>query len=304
MRASIFAALVAVLLLLASCATVPQRSPSQWLGVLPGDATLYASLSVTGSAELIRKALKEAGPGFEDVNSLIGMTKRLVCSVTIARAAPPRFAVVALGSYPSGFIGIRLAGSKDWVKKSGPGGAYWEWTKAGIQMSIPNNGILLAANGDVDALLAHWSAPDPFVVPPEVAVDMEKTDMVLYMPELPGGLEQSAAENGVHIPLQEVWMSAVKEKGGYTLSGTANTSSEKESELLTLVLRLGIVVWMRTENVPHATERLRSISVTSSGSQVKLAGMRFSEDELIPLFLALVKGMSAPAETPPQEVNE
>jgi hypothetical protein len=292
------AACCAALVLLGACATVPQRSPSEWMGALPPNATLYASLSVRGSAEFLKKMANDAGPGSQDISSLIGMTNRMVCSVTLSRGAPPQFSVVALGSYPSGIIGMRLAGNKDWKKRTGGSSVFWEWSKAGLQVSIPNNAILLAANGEMQMLLARWTAPRAAGMPPEVAGDMEKKDFVLYMPELPGGLAESAAMKGVHIPIQDVWMSAAHVQGGYALSGTANTTSEREAKLLTLVVRLGIVAWMRGQNVPNASERLSSITVTPSGSQVRLAGLHISEDELIPLFLSLVKSIT-PAAVPP-----
>jgi hypothetical protein len=295
--ARIAAACCAALVLVGACATVPQRSPSEWMGALPPNATLYASLSVRGSAEFLKKMLKDAGPGSQDISSLIGMTNRMVCSVTLSRGAPPRFSMVALGGYPSGIIGMRLTGSRDWKKKSGGSGAFWEWSKAGLQVSIPNNAILLAANGDMEKLLERWTAPRAPGVPPEVAGDMEKKDFVLYMPELPGGLAESAALKGVHIPIQDVWMSAAHVLGGYSLSGAANTPSEREAKLLTLVIRLGVVAWMRTQNAPNAAERLSSITVSPSGSQVRLAGLHISEDELIPLFLSLVKSITPAAET-------
>jgi hypothetical protein len=287
----------AAAILLASCATVPQRTSSEWLGVLPAGATAYASLAVRGSADFIKKALKDAGPGFQDVGSLVDMTKRLVCSVTVAKGSPARFSVVGLGNYPSGLIGLRLSGNKDWKWRKGASGPYWEWSKAGIQMTIPNNGILLAANGAVDALLARWGAPVPLTVPPDVAGDMETTDLVLYLPELPGGLAQSAEASGMRIPIKEIWVDAARGQGGYALTGTANTGSEKEAKLLALVLRLGLVAWLRSENVPNVADRLKTVTVTAGGVQVKLAGLQFSEDEIIPLFLSLVKGLS-PEEAP------
>ncbi len=295
--APLSAACCAVLLTLASCATVPQRPSSEWLGVLPAGATMYVSLSMKGSADLIRKALNTSGPVLQDVNALLDRTKRLVCSVTLAKGTPARFAVVALGGYPGGIIGMRLSGNKAWTQKKGPSGSYWEWTKPGIQMSIPNNGILLASNGDIDSLLAHWAAPLPLGLPPEVASDMERTDLVLYMPELPGGMQQSAAQHGVHIPVNDVWLNAVKVKDGYVISGTANTNSGQEAELLTLIVRLGLVGWMRSQNLPDAGERLKTISVSASGSQVKLVGLRFSDDEIFPFFMSLLKGISPPEDS-------
>jgi hypothetical protein len=168
-------------------------------------------------------------------------------------------------------------------------------------MSIPNDGIMLATNAGVETMLARWKSPPPLDVPAEVAADMEKMDFVLYLPELPGGIAENAAKNDVHIPVQQVWLDAMKAPGAYVLSGTANTSSQKEAKLLTLVLRLGIVAWMRTQNGPHSSERLATISVSAVGSQVKLSGMRVGEDELFPLFLDILKSIAPPAESPAVE---
>src|SRR5271157_832629 len=145
--------------LLASCATVPQRAPSDWLGVLPPDATMYISFSVTGSADLIRKALKDAGADFQDVGTLMDRTKRLVGAVTLVKGVAARFDVAALGGYPAGIIGIRLRGNKEWTETTSPSGTYWQWSKAGLQMAIPNNGILLASNGGIEGLLSRWESP-------------------------------------------------------------------------------------------------------------------------------------------------
>jgi hypothetical protein len=287
----------AFLLALASCTTVPQRSPSEWLGALPPDATLYASFAVAGSTDLIKKALKDAGPGSQDIATLVDMTRRLVCSVTISKGEPAGYSVLALGSYPSGIIGMRLAGNKEWKKASAPSGTFWEWRKVGIQMSIPNNSLLLASNGGIDSLLGRWKSPIPLAVPPDVSRDMQAADLVIYMPELPGGISESAAQKGMRIPIQEVWMNAVKAGGGYDISGTANTGSAQEAKLLTLVLRLGIVAWMKSEKVQNTAEILKSVSLAASGLQVKLSGLHFTDEQIIPLFLSLVKNLS-PAEEP------
>jgi hypothetical protein len=284
------------LTVLASCATVPQRAPSEWLGALSPGATLYASISVPGSADFIKKSLKDAGPGLQDVNTLVDMSKRVVLSVTLARGSAARFSAVALGNYPAGIIGMRLGGSKDWKKASSAAGTWWEWSKAGIQVGIPNNGILLASNGDVEGLLGRWSAPPVVVVPPDVADDMRTGDLVIYVPELPGGIPESAAKNDVRLPIQEVWLKGARTGTGYNVSGTANTTSEREARILTLAVRLGIVAWMRSENIPDASARLKSITVVASGVQVKLTGLAVSDAEVIPLLTSIFKGLS-PAET-------
>ena len=294
----ILAASSMVLFSFASCATVPQRSPSEWLGVLPQDATMYVSFSVAGSADLIRKALKEAGPDFQDVGALIDRTKRLVGAVTLLKGAPARFDVAALGGYPGGIIGLRLSGNKEWKEISTPSGKYWQWSKAGLQMAIPNNGILLASNGGVEHMLSRWASPVAPSIPPDAALDMLNSDFVLYMPELPGNLTEGAARKGISLPIREVWMNAAKAKVGYELSGTVNTSSEREAKVLAFALRLGLVTWVRSQNVPDAAERLKPVTVSPIGLQVKLAGLHVTDDEIIPLFLSFVGGLNAPPEPP------
>ena len=290
-----------VLVLLASCATVPKRSPAQWLGILPEDATMYVSFAVTGSADLVRKALKEAGPDLQDVGSLLDRTQRLVAAVTLTKGTPVRFDVAALGGYPSGIIGMRLRGNKEWAETSGTSGKYWQWSKAGLQMVIPNNGILLASNGGIERLLSHWTSPVALSIPPDAALDMQSSDFVLYMPELPGNLTESAAQKGMSLPIQEVWLNAQKGKSGYELSGTVNTSSGQKAQVLAIALRLGLVAWLRSQNIVDAGERLKTVTVTAAGLQVKLAGLHVTNEEIIPLFLSFVKGVGSAPEPASRE---
>jgi hypothetical protein len=290
----------AAVLFLASCASVPQRSPSEWLGALPEDATMYLSFSVSGSADVVKRALKAAGPDFQDVSSLMDRTNRLVGAVTLNRGSPARFDVVALGRYPSGIIGLRLRGNKEWKETPTPHGPYWQWSKAGLQMGIPNDGILLASNGGIEGLLSRWGSPVTLTIPPDAALDMKRSDFVLYMPELPGNLTESAAQKGMSLPIQEVWMNAVKVRGGYDLSGTVNTSSEQKAKVVALAVCLGLVAWMRSQEVKEAAERLKPVTVIPSGLQVKLAGLRVTDDEIVPLFLSFVKGLGQPP-APPEE---
>ncbi len=292
----ITAVLGMVMIFLASCATVPQRSPSEWLGVLPQGATMYVSFSVTGSADLVRTALKDAGPDFQDVGALMDRTKRLVGAVTLLKGAPARFDVAALGGYPAGIIGMRLRGNAEWKEMTSPSGKYWQWSKAGLQMAIPNNGILLASNGGVEGLLSRWASPVAPALPPDAAQDMLISDFVLYMPELPGKLTESAAQKGMSLPIREVWLNAARGKEGFELSGTVNTSTEREAKVLALAIRLGLVAWMRSQNMPDAAERLKPVTVSPVGLQVKLAGLHVTDAEIIPLFLSFVRGLSAPPE--------
>ncbi len=295
----------AAFLLLASCASTPVRSPSEWMGVLPSNATMYVSVSVPRSADLIRKTLKQGGPAYNDVVQLADRTNRLVLSVTMARDAPTRFSAIALGSYPAVLITMSLSGKKEWTQVSDSGGRYFLFNKANLQVSVPSGGILLAANGDMPTLLSRYRAPVPLPIPPEVQSDMTRTDVVLYMPQLPGGIGEPTSDEPAtmesddrpHLPIREVWVDANKTKDGYSLAATMNTGTEQQARVLALVLRIGIVAWMKSNNVTDAAERLNGVSVVPDGTSVRLNGFSLSDQEIIPLFLSLLNGPSA--ESPP-----
>jgi hypothetical protein len=309
-RASWMLCAASAFLLLASCATVPQRSPLEWMGVLPADATMYISVAVPKSADLIHKTLKEGGPAYNDVITLSDMTKRLLVSVTVSKDSPLQFAAVALGGYPSALIGWSLAGKKEWKQVTVQDGSYYAWNKANLQLSIPNGSILLAANGQMPTLLSQYKVPVPLPLPPEVVTDMEKTDIVIYMPQLPGGIgdlpadqpgkqpgdqpgDQPVAADSVdrpHFTIRDVWVDAVKTRDGYIMGGTMNTDTEQQARVLSLLLRVGIIAWMKSNNVPNTAERLRTITVFPQGSSVKVNGIAVGDAELMPLILTLLNG--------------
>ncbi len=286
------------LVLLASCQTVPQRSSLEWMGVLPGDATMYISVAVPKSADLIRKTLKASGPAYNDVITLSNWTTRLLVSVTVAKDAPMSFAAVALGGYPALLLRMSLSGKKEWKEVKEAEGSYYAWNKANLQLSVPNGSILLAANGQMPTLLSRYKTPVPLPLPPEVASDMEKTDIVVYMPQLPGGIgeasiDQPAAEESVDRPrlaIRDVWLDAVKTTDGYVLGGTMNTDTEEQARALSLVVRIGIVAWMKSSNVPDAAQRLRTITVSAEGTSVRVKGIGVHDDELMPFILTLLGG--------------
>ncbi len=264
---------------------------------------MYASLSVPHSLAFLQKTLAQAGPDYKDVGTLMERTSRMVAAVTLEEGQPARFSLLALGNYPSGIIGMRLSGSRDWHRETSGRSPYWQSSKLGVQVSVPNNSILLAANGDIVPLLGRYADPYPVMVPPDVSSDMESMDLVVYLPRLPGSLSRTTS-SGMALPIHEVWVDAAKAPGGYTVAGTANTESEKDARLFVLVLRLGIVSWMKTQNVPNASERLKAISVVSSANQVKLTGLSLSEDEMLSVLLSLFKGGSTPPSDTEAQASE
>jgi hypothetical protein len=259
---------------------------------------MYISVAVPKSADLIRKTLKEGGPAYKDVITLSNWTTRLLVSVTMAKDTPMSFSAVALGGYPSVLLRMSLSGNKEWKEVKVPDGSYYAWNKANLQLSVLDKSVLLAANGQMTTLLSRYKTALPLPLPREVASDMEKSDVVLYMPQLPGGIgegsmDQPAAEQSGDRPrlaIREVWLDAVKSNDGYVLGGTMNTDTEQQARVLSFVVRVGIVAWMRSSNFPNVAERLRSISVSPEGTSVRVKGIGMRDDELVPFILTLLSG--------------
>lgn len=283
----------AAALLLASCATAPVRSPSGWMGVLPSDETMYVSVSVPPSSAVIKKLLKDTGPDTAEVLQIVDRTDRVVLGVRLVPHQQPRFTAVAIGRYPASIIGCRLSGNREWKRVKTASGTYWQSGKTGLQVAVPGRDAVLAANGELPTLLPRYGSPVAPRIPPDVALDMEHADLVLYLPELPGGIAQAGT---THVPIQEVWLDAAKDATGYAVTGTANTGSEREAKLVALVLRLALVAWMRSEGLPNTAERLKPVSISADGTQVKMSGLSFTDEEIVPLFLSLLKAPAEPAE--------
>ncbi|OHD72741.1 MAG: hypothetical protein A2177_04940 [Spirochaetes bacterium RBG_13_68_11] len=289
-------AAAAALLSMAGCATAPVRPSAQWLGVLPDSATLYVFLDVQRSADVLRSALEQAGPDMREVELLLERTDRLYASVEMAEGSASRVSVVALGSYPAGLIRSRLRGNRSWKTVKSPAGKYYVSSKAGLQVGVPGGYAVLASTGSIETLLARFAAPIAPAMPPEAAEGMDQTDLSLYLPELPGSLPGSLG--GATLPIREVWLEARRAGDRYEVAGTCNTASERDARSLVLLLKLGLVAWMRSQELTDVSGRLSTVTVAADGAQVKLTGLYFAKEEIVPVLLALAGGSKGPSGAP------
>lgn len=290
------AALVAAALAVAGCVTAPVRPAAEWLGVLPDGAGLYLSLGVARSTDVLQAALERAGPDLREVGPLLERTDRLYGAVEGLGEASPRVSLVALGSYPAGLIRSRLCCSRSWKTVASGVGRYYVSAKAGVQVGVPAGFAVLVSTGSLETLLARFGAPKMPPMPPEAAEGMETADLSLYLPELPGGL---AGSSGAPLPVREVWVEARRTADRYEVTGTFNASSDRDARSLVLLLRLALVAWMRTQGLSDVSGKLKDVTVAADGSRVKVAGLWFGKDEIVPVLLGLAGRGSAGGASPP-----
>jgi hypothetical protein len=287
-RWSAAAVIGAALAAIAGCATAPVRPAAEWLGVLPSSATLYASLDVATSADVLSAVLETAGPEVRKAAPLVDRTARVYAAVELGDAGSRRFSLIALGRYPAGMVRSRLCGSRSWDTVKSPAGTYYVEKKSGLQVGVPGSYAILMSTESIETLLGRVAAPIPPAMPPDAAESMETSDLSLYLPELPGGLPGAAS--GQALPIREVWLEARRSADRYDISGTCNASSERDARSVVLLVRLALVTWMRGQQLSDAAGRLRNVTVAAEGVQVKISGLSFGKDEIVKVLLGLAGG--------------
>jgi hypothetical protein len=302
-RPSIFgraalAALATPLALLISCSTsVPQRPTAQWLGILPAGCTFYASLLVQPSAAALKRAVKDAGPAYGDLPQVIDKTKKIFLGVTRVDGGHPRFSVVALGNYPSLLAGLRLGTSSDWSGRTSSAVKWYRRRDGGLEVCIPSDSVFLASNGGMEGMVPRLKGSPAMSFPLEVGLDMESSDFVLFMPELPQGLLDKSPDAG-RPPIKEVWVSARRDANGFAVGGTANLDTQKDALSFASVFRLILVSWLRSRAIPNVAGRLKTVTVAAQDGVVTLSGLFFTEDETVAALLSLLAGAAGIEERP------
>jgi hypothetical protein len=235
---------------------------------------------------MIKRALTQAGAAFNDVSQIVDMTTRFFFGITVTPDQAPQFSAVGLGNYPSFLLGWRLT-SSGWKSKSSSAGSWFESAKGGLQVATVADTVFLISGNRIESLLPLLKGSPAYPMPSDAVQDFDKADLVVYMPELPGGIMEKAAGT-INIPIREVWLDARQRGSGFDVGGTLNCSTDKEARLLSVMLKLGLVVWMRSQNMTDVGERLQSVTIEPVGNQVLLTGLSVTEDELIPLLLSFI----------------
>ncbi len=138
------------------------------------------------------------------------------------------------------------------------------------------------ARGHTPSLEAYFNDIDDFLR--EVAARFPSAPRFLYGHSL-GGL----------LSLSYSLTRKVNARGMIITSpGLRTAIHEQKAKVVALAVRLGLVAWMRSQEVKEAAERLKTVTVSAAGLQVKLAGLRVTDEEIVPLFLSFVKGLGEP----------
>jgi hypothetical protein len=308
--------------LLISCATVPSsREASRWIGVLLelSSDSAYASVDVASSRALVQILFESAGAETAQLEKIVDSLGRVHAGIRLSAGGEPEFALVALGRLSPTAVAFKLNNDSRWQRvllepfpDSGFAGSrwsyrtYWRHLGSGVQLAVPQRGVLLVAGGDAGAaeqLLRRFQLPGPNPLPEPAAEEAERADIFLYLPDpmflaaSSRSVSSSSQDPAVllqRLPLRHGWVSAQGGQEGYELEAVFVLSEVESSRSVELLLRLMLTLWMRKARVQDPVEKLKAVTIrTERGAEpqqgaVRIESLALSHEEIASFFRTLL----------------
>jgi hypothetical protein len=286
--------------LLASCATLaPTYAPADWTSVLPKGADLYVSVEVASSRQLLDQLGVAVGAKSGQVKAILQRTHRALAAVDIEAGGVQSFSLVAFGEFTPAGVSFGLNGNREWrrVLLAQAGGAastapscslwpyrtYWihgaQEIPLPVELACPARGVVLLSSGGMVSLLRGLPALGPAFLPEEVLSQIPDTALLLYLPQL-AGLSGSGAAPAGTLPVRSLLLTARVEQGGYDLRGSLALQETGNARVLSSLVRLMLLAWMREAGLSGVAERLRAVQVSVEEKEVGFSGLRLSASEL------------------------
>jgi hypothetical protein len=183
------------LMLFAACSTQPPHPemPTYAAGYLAQGASVVGKLSLAASPELKKKLDEHAS-----LRDVVDRTRDLWFSFRLKGLKPTDWRLVLTGDFPKGLVGWALDGKPGWKKQNEPG-PQWRDARAGVSVTLPEDGVVLASpqSFQTDDLL--WNAHLARELPSDL---IQKTDLFVDIQSPSGVLFGNAGTR--LIPIQEL----------------------------------------------------------------------------------------------------
>ncbi len=274
-----------LLALLASCAGIPEHSAG-WspADILPPSCSAYLSFRVRGNEELMFAAV---GLVSEDDILMKGLeeTEYLYIGIQDPGGTPVTY-VTGSGTYSSGAARAALTVGSDWRRRKGPYPWYLNEV-SGIQVSFPGRELFCMSDHNIEEMLLRLAKGERNL-PPEVKLSMGLRDIVLYIPVFEPAMARIFLPGITAFPAERIFLQLTGAEEGYVLDMTAVTGNEKSSGVLSSALKLVLLARAKKTEEFSMTEFLREVTIETSGKEVHVSGVRFSNEDL----LRIVKTMN------------
>ena len=320
---------VLVGLILYSCATVPRQSTGDWLTALPGDGTVYFSITLTPEIRAVMvDPFIELGLfsvngemskiEVRDLMSMVDRMERIHGSVRLTPDSSPVLYAVVEGRFPASAASILLNRSGDWRKRSvkitGVTGMhrYWINEAGSLQVSVPRSRVLLVSNEDVRYLLQSYlrtiPPAGPGFFPPEAGPpDAGSPDGRTPADRTPADslpsrafastdilaivpeLKRLAALGSLKENVRNAWILIDGEEETFHLQTGLGLATQGDAAKFTLGVRLILLYLLKTGDLDDLSGKLKEARIVSRGNFIYITDLRLSKDELKGMMIGIMK---------------
>lgn len=232
---------------------------------------MFAAVGLVSEDDILMKGLEE--------------TEYLYIGIQDPGGTPVTY-VTGSGTYSSGAARAALTVGSDWRRRKGPYPWYLNEV-SGIQVSFPGRELFCMSDHNIEEMLLRLAKGERNL-PPEVKLSMGLRDIVLYIPVFEPAMARIFLPGITAFPAERIFLQLTGAEEGYVLDMTAVTGNEKSSGVLSSALKLVLLARAKKTEEFSMTEFLREVTIETSGKEVHVSGVRFSNEDL----LRIVKTMN------------
>ncbi len=294
------------LLLFSSCHTIPEiRNAAVFASRLPPDAGLYFSVTVPQNRELLSRIFEAAMPEIDAFDQVLVRTKAVYASVgtgfsaSETKTGKTQLDMVAVGRYPANLIRTLLSSDPEWEEEiiTVEGDLYPVLKHRGRSLSLVSSGsnVIYISSGDVSLLLLRELYQQNTEFPEAIAQKFLQEDLFLYAPEPGREALGEISEGKIRLPVRNITVSLNSETEElYRLSGTVLVEEEKDTRILTVLLRGILASLLMQEKIMTLDEIKTVLRITSDGAAVFVNGLVFTREDIAALAAKIFSSIVVP----------
>ncbi|MBN1696284.1 MAG: hypothetical protein JW881_02115 [Spirochaetales bacterium] len=270
--------LIGFLVITDSCETSPpQKPPSVWLGMLPGESSLLIGIRDAGALRpIIENILAVIHLDMPDTASLLDKTEMIFASVAFKKNGPPVFYLLLVGRYSTPAISLGLGWSGEWRWIEGPP-RYWEHKRETLNLAHHGGYQIMLTNGDIETFISRTRHPESLSFMPEITHVLETSEGFVLFPSFgENAIPEEVPVNTKKLPIREVWCGIGTEDAAFRLCGAFNLLEGPGAKLFFTTFKTFIIWLMRNAHVAGFVGR---IDTAVEGGLVTFKAGPFTEEE-------------------------
>lgn len=261
-------------LLVAGCATTPEKSPKELLSYLPGGHSGYISVAPSDELFLTTTILGSFGFAEDDARRIADRTERALVGVGPEGA----FSLVAMGRFPDGSIARNLR-RDGWTETEADDRLIWNHGEAAYRIERIERDLYAVRSEGADETASS------FELPREEGRRLVNAGLGFYAPQ-PGRTMLSGLLGRGELPIEEVYVEfkPADDDAEREVVSLVTVRNEEDARTLLVLTRLLVLGTLNAAGIAFE-EIPESLSVEREGSLIVIDGLYLREAQIARLFL-------------------